>query len=85
MCRDQKFVDLLHDGAENLIELKRTCERFAELVKRGDFARLARVCEAPRITASLYSAKIVGVCQLKYLELRLMGAANTVCAGAILL
>ena len=46
--RVQELVDLLHDGAENLIELQRRSERLAQFVEDGDFARFALFGRARR-------------------------------------
>ena len=53
VVRAKELVDLFHDGAEYLVELKRRGKRFAELLEHGHFAGFARFRSTARIAAAV--------------------------------
>ena len=57
--RAQKFIDLLHDGAENLIELQRRRQRLPQLLEDRDLARLALFVRNGCVTAAFNVRKLL--------------------------
>ena len=59
VVRTQKFVDLLHDGAENLIELQRRRQRLPQLLEDRDFAGFALFIRNSRVAAAFDGRKLL--------------------------
>jgi hypothetical protein len=53
----EKFVDLLHDRAQNLVELQRRREGFSEFVENGYFSRLPMLGREAGISSALDACK----------------------------
>ena len=61
----QEFIDLFHDGAQNLVELQRGGEGLTKFMEDGNFAGLPLARVEGGIPATLDTAKALRLCQFE--------------------